>query len=911
MVTYNPKKIEKKWQKKWYDSDIFAAKNPSASLRASKKEKFYLLVEFPYPSGEGLHVGHCRSYTALDIIARKKRMQGFNVLYPIGWDAFGLPAENYAIKMGIQPSITAKKNAKNYKKQMKRLGLSFDWSREINTTDPGYYKWTQWIFIKLFENGLAYKEKMAINWCPSCKIGLANEEVISGNCERCGTKVEKRQKDQWLIKITKYADRLLKDLDLVDYPERVKDQQKNWIGKSEGAEIQFSIINFQLSINVFTTRPDTLFGCTFLVLAPEHFIVETLQSKIKNWSEVEDYIKEAKNKSDLERQENQKEKTGIELKGIKAVNPADKKEMPIFIADYVMMGYGTGAIMAVPAHDERDFEFAKKYQLPIREVIVPNIIDKRNPPKEGKKFVERKNVHAIVKDVATGKYLALKWKKFNWTTFPMGGIEEGEDMVSAAKREIKEETGFVNLKLIRVLEGQARAEYFAAHKDENRISYTTAVVFELINYVQEEIDQKEKDNHNIIWLDESSLNYENMTHAEVDLWRQKINSKNPAYTGAGVLINSEKFNGMDSQSAKREIAKFVGGKKSVHYKLRDWIFSRQHYWGEPIPMLFCDTHGWQPVPEKNLPVELPKVKKYQPTDTGESPLASMLKWIKVACPKCGAGAQRETDTMPNWAGSNWYFMRYIDPKNGKKFADEKKLNYWMPVNWYNGGMEHTTLHLLYSRFMYKFLWDIGAVPKQIGSEPYKKRTSHGIVLGPGGIKMSKSRGNVINPDDVIKQYGADTLRVYEMFMGPFEQMIPWDQKGIVGARRFLEKVYTIAFSLSLRGAAATKQSGELQGLTNKTIKKAGEDIEAMKFNTAVSSLMILTNHFYENQKDVTKEDIKNLLIILSPFAPHITEELWQVLKFKGLCSQQPWPAYDKKLLTQEKVMLVIQGNGRG
>ena len=718
MVKYNPQKIEKKWQGKWYNSNIFKAQD------FSKKKKFYALVEFPYPSGDGLHVGHCRSYTALDIISRKKRMEGFNVLYPMGWDAFGLPAENYAIKMGIQPSITTKKNTANYKKQMQRLGYSFDWNREINTTDPKYYQWTQWIFLKLFEKGLAYKEKMAINWCPKDKIGLANEEVIAGKCERCGIQVQKKEKEQWLIKITKYADRLIKDLDSVDYPERVKIQQKEWIGKSEGAEIEFILNNFKKTIKVFTTRPDTIFGCTFLVLAPEHSIIEKVKNSILNWQEVEQYIIKTKDKSDLQRQENQNDKTGVELKGVKAVNPADKKEIPIFIADYIMINYGTGAIMAVPADDKRDEEFAKKFNLP------------------------------IVRD----------------------------------------------------------------------------------------------------------------------------------YQRAGF----EDF-----------------GKKTVQYKLRDWIFSRQHYWGEPIPMVFCQVCNWVPVPEKDLPVQLPKVKKYQPTDTGESPLAVMEKWVNVKCPNCGGVAQRETDTMPNWAGSNWYFLRYTDPKNSKKLSDEKKLQYWMPVDWYNGGMEHTKLHLLYSRFIFKFLYDIGAVPKSLGFEPYKKRTSHGIVLGQGGVKMSKSLGNVVNPDNVIKQYGADTLRVYEMFMGPFEQMIPWDEKGIIGARRFIEKVYTVC----LKGDFS-KPNSTLDIQINKTIKKVGEDIELMKFNTAISSLMILVNSFFEEKELLTKENIKSLLLILSPFAPHLAEELWERIGFKGLCSNQKWPQYNTTLIKEEKVLLIVQINGK-
>ncbi len=742
MQRYNPKKIESKWQKKWYASAVFKAKN-------SGKNKFYLLDEFPYPSGDGLHVGHCRPYIGLDVIARKKRMQGQNVLFPMGWDAFGLPAENYAIKKGIHPSITTKKAIATFKKQMQLLGLSFDWSREINTTDPRYYKWTQWIFTKLFKKGLAYKDTMSINWCPKDKTGLANEEVIGGKCERCGTQVEKRQKEQWLIKITKYADRLIKDLDLVEYPERVKIQQKEWIGRSEGVHIHFPIENSKKEITVFTTRPDTIFGATFLVIAPEHPIIEESRIQVTNYKEVQDYVGAAKNKSDLQRQE-AKEKTGIEVKGLKGINPANKKEIPIFVADYVMVHYGTGAIMGVPADDERDREFAVKFNLPI--------------------------------------------------------IREYQ---------------------------KAKMEDF--------------------------------------------------------------------------------------------------GKKIVNYKLRDWVFSRQHYWGEPIPMIFCKKCGWVAVPDKDLPVELPRVKKYQPTDTGESPLSSIEKWVNVACPECSGAARRETDTMPNWAGSNWYYLAYplADKLNLKfkiknlKFQDiftknKNILAYWMPVDWYNGGMEHTTLHLLYSRFIFKFLWDIGAIPKEIGSEPYKKRTSHGVILGPGGVKMSKSRGNVINPDDVVKQYGADTLRVYEMFIGPFEQMIPWDEKGIIGCRRFLEKVYVLAHT-----KVSKTSDSNLKNSLNKTIKKVSEDIEAMKFNTAISSMMTFVNEWSRLSEDnrgssiksghgsgvgLNKKEIQQFLIILSPFAPHLTEELWQMLQFKGLCGQQSWPSIEQ--IKEEKIVFIIQINGK-
>lgn len=758
---YNPYKIEKKWQKKWYRSAIFKAKN------FAKKDKFYLLVEFPYPSGDGLHVGHCRPYIGVDLIARKKRMQGFNVLFPIGWDAFGLPTENYAIKKGVYPSLITKKNTDNFKKQMKKLGLSFDWSREINTTDPKYYKWTQWIFIKLFENGLAYKDKININWCPKDKIGLANEEVINGKCERCETLVEKKEKEQWLIKITKYADRLIEGLDLVDYPERVKIQQKEWIGKSEGALVKFPLEGVEDPIEVFTTRIDTIFSATFLILAPGHKFIEKYKDKIENLKEVLEYINDVKNISDMDRTNLEKDVTGVELKGILVRNPATGEEMPVWIADFVLEQYGTGAVFA-DAHDKRDFKFAKKYSIPLRTSIGP----------------------------------------------------QSEEL---------------------------------AHKVKN--------------------------------LEE-------------------------CFEGEGVLYNSMQFDGLTSSKARPQIIDWLENKgfteSKTNYKLRDWVFSRQHYWGEPIPMIYCKDCGWQTIPEKDLPVKLPKVKKYQPTDTGESPLSAIKSWVNVKCPKCKGPARRETDTMPNWAGSNWYYLRYTDPKNSKKLANEKLLKYWLPVDWYNGGIEHTTLHLLYSRFIFKFLWDIGAVPNSLGSEPYKKRTSHGIVLGPGGIKMSKSKGNVINPDDIAKQYGADTLRVYEMFMGPFGETIPWDQKGIVGARRFLEKVYILVNTVKPQKS----QNKESEFLINKTIKKVGEDIEAMKFNTAISSLMVLVNNFSEKPELLAKENIKSLLIILSPFAPHLAEELWQELRFKGLCSEQKWPQYDLKLIKQDKVLLIVQVNGK-
>ena len=765
MAKYNPKKIEAKWQDKWFNSGVFKAQN------GSKKKKFYLLVEFPYPSGDGLHVGHCRSYTALDIIARKRRMQGFNVLFPMGWDAFGLPAENYAIKKGVHPSVIVKKNTENFKSQMQNLGLSFDWSREVNTTDPKYYKWTQWIFVQLFKNGLAYKAKIDINWCPSCKIGLANEEVVDGKCERCGTKVEKKEKEQWMIKITKYAERLIKDLDNVDYLEKIKTQQKDWIGESHGAIVKFSVEGLEENIEVFTTRIDTIFSGTFLILAPGHNFIDKYKNKIENIDEVLKYREDAKNASDMDRTNLDKDVTGVQLKGITVRNPATNEEMPVWTADFVLEQYGTGAVCA-NAHDKRDFKMAKKYGIPLRTSIKPD--------------------------------------------------------------------------------------------------------------------------------DEA-------------LW-QKTKNLEECFEDEGTLYNSAQFDGLKSVDARSQIIAWLSAKglaqPKISYKLRDWIFSRQHYWGEPIPMIFCKKCGWQPVPEKDLPVELPNVKKYKPTDTGESPLSAITKWVNVKCPNCKGEAVRETDTMPNWAGSNWYFLRYTDPKNNKELADEKNLKYWMPVDWYNGGMEHTTLHLLYSRFIFKFLWDIGAVPKTVGSEPYKKRTSHGMVLGEGGIKMSKSKGNVINPDTVIKQYGADTLRAYEMFMGPFEQMIPWDTKGVIGSKRFLEKIWNLSTS-SLRGAEATKQSSpELKKSLHKTIKKVGEDIEAMKFNTAISAMMEFVNEWHKNPNGLSEKDEGDFLKILSPFAPHLAEEIWNEKGFKGLCCQQKWPKFDEKLIKEEKVLFIVQINGK-
>ncbi len=749
---YDPQVIEPKWQEFWEREGTFRT---SEDLT---KPKFYALIEFPYPSGEGLHVGHPRPYTALDIVARKRRMQGYNVLFPIGWDAFGLPTENYAIKNKIHPRIVTERNVARFKQQLKSLGFSFDWDREINTTDPEYFKWTQWIFLKLFEKGLAYKQEMPINWCPSCKIGLANEEVVNGGCERCGTEVEMRVKNQWMLKITAYAQRLLDDLELVDYIDRVKVQQRNWIGRSEGAEIDFPVVGTSEKLRVFTTRPDTIFGATYMVISPEHPLIDRFKDRISNFAELMAYREQAKKKSDFERAELAKDKTGVEIKGLKALNPATGEEIPIWISDYVLMTYGTGAIMAVPGHDERDWEFARKFNLPIVEVVAG------------------------------------------------GNVEE------------------------------------AAYTD----------------------------------------------------------------TESGIMVNSGFLNGLEVAEAKEKITAWLKeqgiGRRKVNYKLRDWVFSRQRYWGEPIPLVNCEKCGWVPVPEEELPVLLPEVENYEPTDTGESPLANIREWVETTCPKCGGPAERETDTMPQWAGSSWYFLRYTDPHNDKELASKEKLDYWLPVDWYNGGMEHTTLHLLYSRFWHKFLYDIGVVSYP---EPYKKRTSHGMILGENNEKMSKSRGNVVNPDEIVAEYGADTLRLYEMFIGDFEKSVPWSTDGVRGCRRFLDRFWRLQ-EIAVPGE---EFSAELETSFHKTIKKVSEDYENLKFNTAIAAMMSLLNEIFHVGR-ITHGELKTLLILLNPVAPHITEEMWVNMGFPGYVHAQEWPTWDPEKVVDETVNIAVQVNGR-
>ena len=754
--TYNHKVVEGKWQKVWDDNKAFAATDDYS------KPKYYALVEFPYPSGQGLHVGHPRPYTALDIVARKRRMQGYNVLYPMGWDAFGLPTENYAIKNKIHPKEVTKTNVARFKKQLHSLGYSFDWDREINTTDPEYYKWTQWIFLKLFKAGLAYKKEMPINWCTSCKVGLANEEVVNGVCERCGSEVVRKVKSEWMLKITDYADKLIEGLDGVDYIERVKVSQKNWIGRSTGAEVDFSVKGKEDKLRIYTTRCDTLFGVTYMVVSPEHPILDKYKDEISNWSDIEAYREQAAKKSDFERSELAKDKTGVCIDGLTAINPVNGKEIPIYVSDYVLMSYGTGAIMAVPAHDDRDWEFAKKFGLPLIQVVA----------------------------------------------------KDGEEV------------------------------------DINETAFTDVAT--------------------------------------------------------GVLINSDFLNGLEVKDAKEKMIKFLEekgiGQAKTNYKLRDWVFSRQRYWGEPIPIVHCDKCGYVPIDESQLPLLLPEVDSYMPTDNGESPLAAMTDWVNTTCPCCGGPAKRETDTMPQWAGSSWYFLRYTDPHNTEALASKEALKYWLPVVWYNGGMEHTTLHLLYSRFWHKFLYDQGVVPTP---EPYQKRTSHGMILGENGEKMSKSRGNVVNPDDIVDVYGADTLRTYEMFIGAFDLAASWSEDGVKGCRRFLDRVWKLQDSVTDEKG----YSKDMETKMHQVIKKVSNDFENLKYNTAIAAMMALLNDFYK-KGSVTADEFKTLLILLNPVAPHITEELWSVKNYGGYVYQQTWPEFDEAKTVESTVEIAVQINGK-
>lgn len=921
MANYDHKKIEKKWQKRWEKERIFEVKD---SVKSDKKR--YILDMFPYPSGEGLHVGHPEGYTATDIYSRYLRMKGFSVLHPMGWDSFGLPAENYAIKIGKHPKESMKDNIKTFTRQLKSFGFSYDWSREISTSDPEYYKWTQSLFLKLYEAGLAYKKEAPVNWCDDCKTVLANEQVINGKCERCDNEVVQKDLEQWFFKITgevssdkfqgsskkegasSYPERLLNNLDDLDWPEPIKTMQRNWIGKSEGASLEFRVTSSELRdqkvINVFTTRPDTLFGATYMVLAPEHKLVEELKGQIKNWKEVEKYIKKSSSKSQLERTDLAKEKTGVELKGISAINPGTEEEIPVWIADYVLSSYGTGAIMAVPAHDERDFEFAKKFDLEIKQVIAPYFTDAdgKDAIRDDKETVERKLINVFIKHGKEDKYVCLDWEKFGWHSGIIGGVEEGESIIEAATREIIEETGYTDLKFIRHLGGEVRNHFYAAHKNENRYGKSHGMLFELVNENKTKVEPEHTKNHKAIWINgdkmEEWLNLPNFEY----MWNVLTTGKE-CFTGNGKMINSGEFNEMDSIEAKKKITEKVGGEMTVNYKLRDWLISRQRYWGAPIPIIYCDKCGEVPVPEKDLPVELPDDVDFRPK--GESPLAQSKSFQDVKCPKCGLDARRESDTMDTFVDSSWYFLRYTDSKNKKAFAADKKIKTWMPVDTYVGGAEHAVLHLMYARFFCMALKDIGLIDFE---EPFTSLRNQGLIMGPDGQKMSKSRGNVINPDEVVGQLGADTVRMYEMFMGPLEDSKPWDTDGIVGIRRFLDRVWNMA-ELRVQSYEVRDKEKEIERELNRLIKKVEEDIESFNFNTAISQFMIFVNLVYKTGQ-ISEKDFEVFLTILNSFAPHITNELWEKLGNKNLIEKEKWPKYNKKLLIQDKITYVVQVNGK-
>ncbi|MCL5407589.1 MAG: leucine--tRNA ligase [Patescibacteria group bacterium] len=898
MEKYDPKEIEPKWQKVWEETKLYEAKDEDP------QPKFYCLDMFPYPSGEGLHVGHWRGFVLSDVLARFNMLLGKNVLHPMGWDAFGLPAENAAIKRKSHPKIFTDNAIATFKKQLHQIGVMFDWSREINTSDPNYYKWTQWLFLKLYENDLAYRKEAPVNWCPNCQTVLANEQVVSGECERCGSKVIKKNLTQWFFKITNFAEDLLKDLNNLDWPERTKTLQRNWIGKSEGTNIEFRIQNSELKINVFTTRADTLFGCTYVVLSPEHPLLNNLKSQILNLKIVEDYIENAKKKSDLERTELQKEKTGVKLEGIKAINPINNEEIDIYVADYVLATYGTGAVMAVPAHDERDFEFAKKYNIPIKEVIIPERIDKRNPPVAGKEKIERKNVQAIVKDPKTGKFLCLHSKKHNWNTFPMGGINDSENIIVAAKREVTEETGYTNLINEKLLGSPVRAEYFAKHKNQNRVSFTSLVYFELGGNEQIEISVEEKEANDILWIEPKDMNVDFMVHAEMDIWLDWLNNPKHAYTDYGILINSNKFDGLNSKEAQQKITeklKEIGaGDFTTNYKLRDWLISRQRYWGAPIPIIYCPKCGIVPVPEKDLPVLLPENIEFKPH--GESPLKQSEKFLNTTCPKCGEKATRETDTMDTFVDSSWYYIRYTDSQNKNNMADESKIKKWLPVDLYVGGIEHAILHLLYARFISKALHQLKLVNFSPNGEPFTKLFNIGMIYLHGS-KMSKSKGNIVSPDELIEKYGTDALRGYELFIGPADQDSEWQVSGITGIYRFLEKVWDFYTNNKIIDQPQEDQ------MIEKTIKKVTEEIQEFRPNTALSNLMELFN--YLRKTDIISKDYaEKINILLAPFFPHLAEEIWQKNGNAGSIFNSSWPKHDETLAKDQKVVVAVQLDGK-
>lgn len=883
--------VEKKWQEYWKNHHTFEAHIDKS------KEKYYYLVEFPYPSGAGLHVGHVRSYTALDTLARKKRLMGYNVLFPMGWDAFGAPAEQYAIKNHIHPSIAVKENIKTFKSQIEKLGISFDWSREFATTDPEYYKWTQWQFLQFFKHGMAYKAKKNINWCPKCKMGLSNEDSSGGVCERCGTQVVQKEKEQWMLRMSDYAEDLIDGLNDTDFQERTKVAQINWIGKSTGAEVDFKLKQVNEKLTVYTTRPDTLYGVTFMVIAPEHPYVDLYSGLIKNMNEVIDYREQTNKKTEFERTQLVKDKTGIKLEGLSAINPINNKEIPIYISDYVMMNYGTGAIMAVPAHDTRDYDFAKKFGIDIIQVLEE---ETGTPHSDESK---KNSIVAIVYDEKQDKYLTINWGNNGGRLFVGGTIKENESSLECAIREIAEETGYTDISLVKTA-FKINHHYYAYNKDKYFNIQATPFLFTLNSdkMVSQNLDDDEK--FQVEWVSKDIIQKEIVDELHKKSFEYTVNET--AMVGDGIHINSDVLDGLHKEEAISKMISYLEekgiGRKKTNYKLQDWIFTRQRFWGEPIPLIYCDDCGWVAVPDEDLPVLLPNVAEYEPTDDGESPLARIDEFVNTTCPHCGKPAKRETDTMPNWAGSSWYWLRYMDPHNDKEFASREALEYWGKVDWYNGGMEHATRHLLYARFWNQFLYNIGLVPNK---EPFKVRASHGMILGEGGVKMSKSLGNVINPDDIVAEYGADTLRTYEMFIGDYEKEATWSEQGLNGCKRYLDRVVRLGEKVN----NSLEYSSELEKDIHKTIKKVTEDIDALKFNTAVSTLMILLNKM-EKMDSISKKDYRTYLTLLNPIAPHITEELNEEYQLGSAICESSWPSYEEDKLVDTEKEIAVQVNGK-